>query len=194
MKTNICKLSQDKKGLKDILIEAEKIAKYNELDKKSSLRLTLLAEEMVGLLDELVESFQGEFYIENNNNEYKLFASLSVGDMSIELKNSLIDVSKNKKNSSAKGILGKIRNAVQTFMLRIDGSDIYVPIDDYGYSHYGYDSLYSYKWSLEDYKNEAKKEEEKYDELEKSIIANLADDVIVGIKGKQIEITIKKVF
>ena len=33
-----------------------------------------------------------------------------------------------------------------------------------------------------------------WDELEKSIIANLADDVIVSVKGNRVEIEIKKNF
>ena len=37
-------------------------------------------------------------------------------------------------------------------------------------------------------------ENEKWDELEKSIVAKLADDVIVGVRGKNVEIVIKKEF
>ena len=35
---------------------------------------------------------------------------------------------------------------------------------------------------------------ENWDELEKSIIANLADDVIVGVKGKEATIAVVKKF
>ena len=35
---------------------------------------------------------------------------------------------------------------------------------------------------------------EEWDQLEKSIVAKLADDVIVGVRGKKVEIIIKKKF
>ena len=53
---------------------------------------------------------------------------------------------------------------------------------------------YSNAWSLSTYKQGAKNKTEAWDELEKSIIANMADDVIVGIIGGKVEITIKKSF
>ena len=54
---------------------------------------------------------------------------------------------------------------------------------------------YSYVWSLNKYKVSVQEsEKEAWDELEKSIIANLADDVIVGVKGKQASIVVVKKF
>jgi hypothetical protein len=54
-------------------------------------------------------------------------------------------------------------------------------------------------WSLEGYRMEIQQAEETkrkecWDELEKSIVANLADDVIVGIDGREVNIVIKKKF
>ena len=55
---------------------------------------------------------------------------------------------------------------------------------------------YSYLWSLDEYRNTVKKEEKtaEWDELEKSVIASVADDVIVGVKGKNANIVIVKKF
>ena len=49
-------------------------------------------------------------------------------------------------------------------------------------------------WTLSRYKDSQKNSEEPWDELEKSIIANLADDVIVSVKGNKVEIVIVKTF
>ena len=56
------------------------------------------------------------------------------------------------------------------------------------------DNSYIYSWSLNSYKDNVYKEElkEASDELEYSIVANLADDILVGVKGNFVEITIKK--
>ena len=55
---------------------------------------------------------------------------------------------------------------------------------------------YSYFWKLQEYRNSVKKEEqvEAWDELEKSVIASLADDVTVGIKGNHAQIVVEKKF
>ena len=53
---------------------------------------------------------------------------------------------------------------------------------------------YSNAWALSAYKAEAKETPEAWDELEKSLIANLADDVIVGIIGSKVDIVVIKTF
>ena len=53
-------------------------------------------------------------------------------------------------------------------------------------------------WRLEEYRNfvaaEKGKQVSAWDELEKSVIASVADDVIVGVKGREANITIVKKF
>ena len=54
-------------------------------------------------------------------------------------------------------------------------------------------SLQGYKESLEDASGEQEgtgKSKEAWDELEKSIVANIADDVVVGVKKDRIDMTI----
>ena len=57
---------------------------------------------------------------------------------------------------------------------------------------WNYDRL----WSLEQYRTAVKAEDkkEKWDELEKSVLAAVADDVVVGVKGKEADIIIVKKF
>ena len=55
---------------------------------------------------------------------------------------------------------------------------------------------YAYLWSLDQYRETISKEERAadWDELEKSVIASVADDVTVGVTGKRADITIIKKF
>jgi uncharacterized OB-fold protein len=56
---------------------------------------------------------------------------------------------------------------------------------------------YVYSWSLYNYKTavaEKEKEKDAYAELERSIVAKLADDITVGVRGKKVEIVVKKSF
>jgi hypothetical protein len=54
---------------------------------------------------------------------------------------------------------------------------------------------YVCSWSLINYKTAVEeKEEDATAELERSIVAKLADDIIVGVRGKNVEIVVKKSF
>ena len=53
-------------------------------------------------------------------------------------------------------------------------------------------SLCDYRQYLSDDSHLTEQAEEDRDELEKSIVANLADDVKVGVKGDRITITVVK--
>ena len=58
----------------------------------------------------------------------------------------------------------------------------------------------SYQWSMEDYRNQlrqyrnqnAEGSQEAWDELEKSVVSRVADDVKVSILGRTVEMTIVK--
>ena len=50
------------------------------------------------------------------------------------------------------------------------------------------------QWTLKRYKDAERNNKEPWDELEKSIIANLVDDLTVGVKGKQASIVVVKNF
>lgn len=190
MKSNVCVFNKNVSELQSVLLETSKMAEYNELGAKESLRLRLLAEEMVCLLTELVEKFSGEFYIENEGNKYELHSVIKVPAMTSEIRNELIEISSKKKNSASKGILGKIRNAFDVVLLSVYENDAAYPMpldSDYGYHYYQ-------EWSLRNYVEEYEEKKEIDDELQKSIIGSLADNVVVSIKGGNVHIVISKEF
>lgn len=195
MKTNICTIKRGGVGLKAILEEVEKVSAYNALEKKSALRLRLLAEELSGMLKELLENYEGKFWCESNGSSYELHVEVLVPEMKKELKESLIAVSRSKKNASASGIMGKIREAAQNMILSIDETpEVSGVMSDWHISDPDY--YYTYAWTLNGYKSHTSQTQNKeaWDELERSIVAKLADDVIVGVKGRQVDIIIKKRF
>ena len=112
--------------------------------------------------------------------------------MDIDTRERLIKVSKNNKNASVVGITGKIR-AVFDYMT-IGGSDPRVsPAGKYGFST---NIDFSQLWSLKEYRENLEKEAEspEWDEFERSIIVKIADDVLVGVQGKNVNVIIKKHF
>ena len=206
MKSNVCYLNKDLTCLEAILTEVEKVTAYNGLEAKKALRIRLLAEELCGMLPGLVERFNGKFWAEAEDDSYKLCVELRADDMSIDMREELIAVSKSGKNAAAKGIMGKIRAVTETMLLTAFDPSYSVPTDEYydyngfnmgfGYidPNVAYETGYQCSWSLFTYKTAVEEKEDAYSELERSIVAKLADDIIVGVRGNNVEITVKKSF
>ena len=195
MKSNVCKIEKGTKDLTEILGESEKVAAYNGLNHKQTLQLRLLCEEIDGMLPQILGDFEGEIWIEFEKSLCKVNVSIVFEDFTADKKKELISISKNKKNVAAKGIAGKIRSVVEDLLLdEYAQQSLAMPLNVY-YLPVGHMD-YTYLWSLGQYKDEVKKEEkaEQWDALEKSVIAGVADDVIVGVKGKKADIIVVKDF
>ena len=191
MKSNIIAISKDTNNLNKILVEAKKTSAYAELDAKQTLRAQLIAEELVGMLKELSEDFSGEFWIDQQDLSFEFYTDIKINEtMDKQTKRKFINVSTDKKNAAAKGIMGKIRDVVENLL--------YPENAEYSANFVSYQlenaALSGDCWTLSKYRDSKKGEAEPWDELEKSIIANLADDVAVSVKGKNVEIVISKKF
>ena len=194
MQSNICKIEKGSQKLDEIFRESEKVARYNELDHKQSLQLRLLCEELVNMLPSIISHFSGEFWIENRGNDYELRVNVLVDNMDIETRDRLIKVSKANRNASVVGITGKIR-AVFDYMAMGGEDPMMSPASRYGLSS---NIDFSQIWSLRKYQDGVLEGDEQgsaeWDEFERSIIVKVADDVLVGVKGKNVSIIIKKKF
>lgn len=193
MESDIIKLSGGTKDLallNTVLLQTEKTAEYAALEKKEAGRLRLLAEEMISMLPELLEFSSGEFWIACNGKQFEMHTVLTPDEgINSAKRDELLTLSKSGKNAAAVGIMSKIRLAV-TFLLLdpnvYQNSFMYLGADPTG------ESLV---WTLDTFRKDAKaKKGEAWDELEKSIIGNIADDVVVGVEGKRVEIVVKKTF
>ena len=197
MRSNICTIEKGTRDLEAILKESESVAKYNNLDEKQTLQLRLLCEELDGMLPNIIDDFSGDFWIDFDSGVCKINAAIKIPEFDAAKKEELINVAKNKKNASAVGLVGKIRDAIEDFFLDdARAASISTPPASLfvatGFSE-GVD--YSYLWSLKGYKSAVEEDKaEAWDELEKSMISSVADDVIVGIKGNKANIIIVKSF
>lgn len=197
MKTDICPISKDASTYENIFAQVDKAAQYSGLEKKQALHLRLLAEELVSMLPELLEIGTGEFWIENDGQDFELHASIHSTGLTVFEREDLLAISTSGKNAAGKGILGKIRQVAANMLA--DFAEVSRLETEAGvYTFYnmgaGAEAMYMTSWSLNSYRQNAQDNAEAWDELEKSIIANLADDVVVGVKGKQVDIIIKKHF
>ena len=197
MKSNVCRIDNGTKDLEAILNESERVAEYNGFTHKQTLQLRLLCEEIDGMLPNIIDEFEGKLWIEYEEGVCKVNVSIKIPEFSIDKKDDLIGIAKNKKNAAAVGIVGRIRNAIEDFFLHEDGTVAFDMPSGAFYTVNGYEGIdYTYLWTLDQYRTTVQQTEhtEDWDELEKSVIASVADDVIVGVKGKQADIIIIKKF
>lgn len=191
MESSIITITQSEDNLNKILFETQKVSETAGLSNKQSLKTRLIAEEFVGMLKELSTDFDGEFWIEREDLAFSFVAQIHINEaMDMQTKRRFINVSSDKKNAAAKGIMGKIRDVVENLL--------YPENAMYSASFISYQLetavLLNDQWTLQRYKDAERNNAEPWDELEKSIIANIADDVIVSVKGSNVEIVILKDF
>lgn len=204
MKSDTLKITENT-DLNIVLSEVEKAADYNNLDKKNALKLRLLAEELVTMLPNILDVSSGEFWVENDGNKYQIGIKVESDDRWAIKRDEILELAKDGTNSAYRGVLGKIRFAVDTMF---DSQYVGAGQENVFASDYIYESgmmlepySYSSAWSLQSFYDtvdevyvEPDEDSDNGDELRKSIIANVADDVIVGVKGNQVDVIIKKEF
>ena len=199
MRSDIVKLSGTKADTLEALKEAEGVAGYFQLPRKEAIRLRLLAEELMGMVTALTGTRTAEFWIENDEEKEQDVLRLHLKtetNMNTELRKSLLSASTSGKNAAAQGFSGKLRDL---FARAVEPEDKYVA--EYYAAGWVYNEAEgpdfgvatANVWSFNRYRDSLPAEEkESRDELEKSIIANLADEVKVSIKGGSVEMIVYK--
>ena len=190
MKTDVMIVSNSGARMEEALDQVGKVAAYKGLSSKNALHLRLLAEEMMGMMRSIAGEADGEFWIEDSDDVYELHLKVRTL-IDEEQRRKLIEASTEGKNEAARGLMGRLRSffdlsggAPVMHGLFMPGSAI---------------APESMTWSMVDYRGQleqyAKKDPgalEAWDELEKSVVAHVADDVKVAIRGRTVEMTICK--
>ena len=190
MKTDVMIVSNSGARMEEALNQVSKVAAYKGLSAKNALHLRLLAEEMLGMMRSIAGEADGEFWIEDNDDVYELHLKVRTL-IDEEQRRQLIAASTEGKNEAARGLMGKLRSffdlsggAPVMHGLFMPGSTI---------------APESMTWSMVDYRGQleqyAKKDPgalEAWDELEKSVVKHVADDVKVAIHGRHVEMIILK--
>ena len=190
MKTDVIAISSEGNNMEAVLKQIDKMTAYKELSPKNAISLRLLTEEMMAMMRAITGKVNGEFWIEDQDDIYKLHLlvrSLVDDDM----KKQLLSASSTGKNEAARGFMGKIRSFFEPSSS--------VPMFSGGIGGGTPQMHGAYTWSMEDYRDQLRqyremneKGKEAWDELEKSVVANVADDVKVSIHGRNVEMTIIK--
>ena len=202
MKTDVVAIRTTGEGIGQALWETERAAAYRGLDRKQTLRLRLLAEEMTGMLRTIIGASHLCYWVESEDNLFSLHLQ-GRARMNPDLREELLKTSTTGKNAAAKGFMGRLRDLFEQYC----EADTMDPQAPFGYTYVdivGFDASVDASpsmicgWSLNEYKAAAmahkEEEPERWDELEKSITARLADEIKIYIRGNTVEIVIEKAF
>ncbi len=190
------------RGLDESLDATENFAKATGLSAKDALRLRLLAEETLAMVRAIVCGFTAEFWLEKDGLGVITIHLLATAEMNYTKKQALIDAATNKKNFTV-GIMGKIRELVENAIYSVE------EVENLRTEYGGVPVMYGamglvgtgtavhrdhYMWSLNKYRHTVDEaaDDEAVKELEKSIVAKLADDVRVSVFGGNAEIIVEK--
>lgn len=196
MKSNECMLSGKRSDIDKALKEVEKFAQYNELSHKETLQLRLLAEEMMGIQNGVMGFVNGKFYLENQGRTYNVYLHTEIDvNRHQAVQEKLVEMSTSGKNAAYTGFMGKIRKLMDD--MASNSMEGYYQID----SNMGETVMltspvvdYDRIWELSKYREQVKKKVEQWDELEKSIVASIADELIVGSRNDYVDLIAVKKF
>ncbi|MCR5670545.1 MAG: hypothetical protein K6G10_06030 [Butyrivibrio sp.] len=197
-------VTSERDKLNETLDKVDTYIEDLELGKKDALHLKLLVEETLGLLNQIAGDYRSVMWFEQYPTEYCLRLTLKT-QMDAAKKREMLALSTKGENKLVGGFMGKIADIVENGIL--DYEEVAALQQKYGTGSIGYGSLGMYSsmegladsgimWSLVDYRTSLQDEkssneaaEEAWDELEKSVVASIAKDVMVGVKKDRIDIT-----
>ena len=198
MKTDVITVSSKGSQMETALLQVEKVAAYKGLSPKNALHLRLLTEEMMGMMRSITGETKGDFWIEDQDDVYQLHLQVTTR-MDSSKRDQLLAASSSGKNESAKGLMGRLRD----FFDRGADEDVAVfsnPLFLPGTLEHSTTPTLDWEWSMTAYEdalsdrvrqNDAAAKEA-WDELEKSVVAHVADDVKVAIRGRIVEMMLIK--
>ena len=198
MKTDIITVSSKGDRIGTALAQADKVAAYKGLTGKNALHLRLLTEEMMGMMRSITGETEGRFWIEDQDDEYRLHLQVDVR-LSSEKRQKLLSTSSSGRNESAKGLMGRLRDFFDWGSdedMASFSSPLFLP----DMMEHSTTPALDWEWSMRRYENELSARMQKndaaaldaWDELEKSVVTHVADDIKVYIRSGITEIVILK--
>jgi hypothetical protein len=197
MISDIIEITNTGENLSAALDVARKVAAYGDLSPKNTLHLRLLAEELMSLMHAITGEVSGRFWIEKEEEDYRLHLQVDAA-LTKEKREGLLAASTTGKNEAHHSFMGRLRDfffgPVDAEIASYDRSVLATGVlPDGSRPSTDWDWMMTrYQGALSAMKEETQEAAEAWDELEKSIVGNLADDVKVSIKGSKTEMTIDK--
>ena len=199
MRTSSIKVTSRGEGMEEALEETEKLGREAELTDKELFHLRLLAEELFGTMRSIAGDVAADYLVEQEGKAFRINLVSKV-ELTLEMKQRFISAASNGENEAGKGFMGMIRDIIGTVLLPSEAGPnmLSLGLASLG-SPTGYGADNTYTWSMVNYVNGVKASREPeaqdaWERLERSIVASIADDVKVYIRGTEVKIIISKEF
>jgi hypothetical protein len=173
----------------------------NEFSPKSALRIRLIAEETMNLVRAIAGDMDAQYWLEKEDDICKIHLNTNTV-MFAQKRKELLEVSTKKENAAARGVLGKVREVFELALLPKDERTARESkvgmmglVDPTSLSA----TTNTETWKMSSYVNAVNDMEpnefaqEARNELERSILGNLAKDVTIAIVGDDVKMTIEYV-
>ena len=209
MKTDKITVTNAGEGMAKAVEQAAAAAAFRGLTGKEAVHLRLLAEEMLGMLRQIAGETEAVFWVESEEKRFQLHL-VAHPIITGEMRKELLSVSSSGKNAAAVGVMGKLRDIFERAFDATPADDptgyymqgLVYPSEMGGMDPMAFAATANVvSWSMQKYRATVEKEmaedakaQEEWDELEKSIVANIADEVSIAIRGGEVEMTVYKNF
>lgn len=176
MRSDIIQIDNQGNGFARAVEETRRVARYQGMDQKQSLRLQLCTEEMLSLARSVTGELNASFYMECEGKKVDLHMTTKTV-MDKEKRYNLLSSASSRKNEAANSFIGKLRDAFEQAML--SGADhTYYELPDEVAKDFTGQPIDDPEW----------------DRYEQSTLRRLADDVKIGIRGGVVDMTVTKHF
>ena len=189
MKSDVILVSS-KEDRTDLVLEmTDRVADYCRLSDKNARYLRLLAEEMMGMMRAITGDVNGEFWIETKSGgQFELHLSATT-QMDPLKRSRLLAASSSGMNEANRGFMGKIR----AFFEPVEDLPLVLDMGPEGTVSSLNWSMQAYQQRIKEYVDESRAgASQAWDELERSVVAHVADEVKVRIEGFSVEMTVYK--
>ena len=172
MRSDIVWIDNNGKGFEEAIEQTKKIAEFEGVGEMETIRLQVLAEEMLSLARSVTGELQASFWIEMEDMQAVMHMTTRT-ELNKEERAELIASSTSRKNEAATSFLGKLRDRIE--MAIAAEPTHYIPSADL---------MSDLPFGLY--------EEQEWDGYERSILRRMADNVSIGIKGDVVDIVVTK--
>ena len=205
MKTDVITLSGNLAGIEQAFAAEEQFAEHYGITGKDARHLRLLSEETICMIHGIFEKFSGQFWLEGEQTADGLLCRICLSakkKVNREQESQMLSLASSGKNENARGVMGKIReivrrslqpaNAEEELLMR-NMSDAWIstgraaaPFPQYG------DVFWSLKLYRKNVSSERDAKSEEWEDLEKSIIVKIANEVKVWLKSDRTTVVMEK--
>lgn len=171
----------------------KEFADRNGISGKGSYHLGLLTEEALGMANQILHVYDGELWVESTATGYEIILEAAVHEK---------DGGKAVPTASPEGFMAKIAEMMNCSFMFENVAEMPEVLASMlpDYMSYGIRvgngaRAWAGRWSLSAYRQNLRDDpgaEPALEELEKSIVAHLADEVTIGIHGQKIRLVIAK--